>query len=755
MITPARIAHIGWGLTGLGLILVALRLFEVFPPIGAVGIGIYMTGMTTLMTCILYRVCFVQIDKVSSWVLGLLGAVGTVGIWMALPIVFATLTPFVALLMLVCGALLMSVVLVISTRQRHAPHVVERGRLFAWPAEDMIASHYLWFILYGGVWLVGALSLVGGASSAAIETPWQSLPLFYLIAVAVGGVLSVLIMFSNIKTSIILLGITLQSLLMHAYIPASHVLPAGGDIWRHIGIVEHILDGNPINPVLFGSTATVSSIGGIVLPTVFVQPQQYAYSVQWGGMVLSQVTTDIPLLLVSRWSIPILFATTVPVLLFYIGVLLFRSSRHGLVLAVLSLVPFALLSQGSLTLPVTIGFMYLLFGLFLLCSALRYGTQMQWLLVALTALGMLFVYPLHAVLYLWCVFVGGILFALHGDVHMTKRRVWLVIATAIGICVLPVVELAAGYSQVPENISLVQSAKQMVGELSGWYIASAIRPHDILSGNILYNHLPEASFVPYLFTNIRWPLMVIMIGVMMCALYGWWRAMYDETRMSWQLLAVLTATVWGGYLISWYVLDGERQLVRRLDMVCAVLLVWFAWYGCIRLLDVGIHTAVAKRRMTIVVLIVGMCMWWGSMSAFTLGPDMRVMSTDEYTVGSYIAPQIEDDTRTCVLADTWVLLAVEAASAQAVIGGNFAMTAQYGQPERVALYDMARTAPTSTLVYDIAEVFDGEACVLVLPLDAPMIESYQQAFGVPTVVESFGVWRLELQKKSISSTIEQ
>jgi hypothetical protein len=145
-------------------------------------------------------------------------------------------------------------------------------------------------------------------------------------------------------------------------------------------------------------------------------------------------------------------------------------------------------------------------------------------------------------------------------------------------------------------------------------------------------------------------------------------------------------------------------------------------------------------------------MWWGSMSALTLGPDMRVMSTDEYTVGAYIAQSI-DERSTCVLADTWVLLAVEAASAQAVIGGNFAMDAQYGQPERVMLYELARNTPTSTLAESIREVYDGESCMLVLPLEVDRVSAYREAYGTPIIVGSYGVWRLELQKSDISSTI--
>ena len=50
-----------------------------------------------------------------------------------------------------------------------------------------------------------------------------------------------------------------------------------------------------------------------------------------------------------------------------------------------------------------------------------------------------------------------------------------------------------------ENIKFFEAIKQFIGNLLGWYVAAGPRPHDILTGNILFNQVPSYAFVPNLF----------------------------------------------------------------------------------------------------------------------------------------------------------------------------------------------------------------------------------------------------------------
>lgn len=744
---PRRVYHIGVYVGVLSVILLAWRLIGGAPDmVGRLALCTLFVSFTCFGTYLLYRSAFLVLEKVSTWILGAVVGISTMGIWLGIPIIFAQMTPLVSICMIVGAYVTLLLAVWYAVRTHEAPQIIERASTTPWLARDVFERTYLWVVLYIGVWATGMFSLIGRASTMSLTSPWQALPHLYTGTVAVAGVVLVGFFFSRFKTAIILCMIVLQSILMHAGLPASHQLPVGGDIWRHLGIVDYIGEGQPVNPVLFGPTATFDMVGPLVLPTVLLQPQQFAYGFVWGMLTLVEYTTPSLLHMVVRWGMPLLWAVAVPMLFFYLGMILFRSQRHALVISAATLLPFAFLSLGSMLLPVTIGYLCFFWALLLLLTALRYGTRVQWGLVGMSFLGLIFVYPLHAILFAVLTLCAVILHRFRSVPHQRIRQRILLGMVILALPLLSLLELISGQSTWSTSPDIVASGIQFVGEHSGWYIASDIRPHDILSGNILWNHVPSGAFTSTLFSTFRWHLMIISLGVYVCALGGWIRVLYKEQRTVWQVLAVLFALVWGSYIISWYLLEGDRQLVRRLDIAAATVLILFGWYGCTSGLQAVLGAYRHRTYSTWVLIPLMLVLWWGSMSAFALGPDTRFVSTDEYQIGAYVAEQ--DPVPTCIVADTWPLLTVEAATARTTIGGGFAMDAQYGQPERVRLYELALTAPSNTLWSEIAQVRpDADRCYLVLPLTDPgRVRSYIDTYGNPTLVGTFGVWQHPLPK---------
>lgn len=719
--------------------------------VGSIGLVLYLASMIAMVTVTLYRIFFLQLRRYSTWILGAVTVVSSLGVFLAIPTIVYALTPLTMVVMLTLHICLWFLLFRSSYTLREAPHEIERERIPDWHAGEILSNHYIWVVLYLLIWAGGMISLIGAATTDVLLSPWQALPQSYLWLTMIGELFVLLFLFSRAKTSIIILVIVLQSVLMHMYIPASSPLPAGGDIWRHIGTVEHMLDGNAIGPSLFGSEARYTKIGPVVLPEVFTAPQQYAYSMQWGIMKLWTAVTGADLIGFSRWFMPLLWAFGIPIIFFYIGYLLFRSSRPALFFAALTLMPFSYQALGSLFLPVTLGYLVFFLALLWLLFAMRYGTQVQWMFVLISIGALSVTYPLHALLYAVLAVVGFYLYRHRLKVESTSRRrfVWLMVL--FGFLLLPTIELAVGYSTVPSSIDPVARVVQFVGEHSGWYVASEIRPHDMLSGNILFNHIPAIAHVDNWFTSFRWHLIAVALLVYGLALYGWMYVLTKERRTSWQLLSVLAAMVWGAYIIGWYILDGDRQLIRRLDVLFATMLGCFAWYAALQLIDHYTHAITARPKVTAILFLGSVLIWWGSVSAFSLGPDMRTVSLDEFTVGTYIADTNPD----CVLADTWPLLVVEAYTAGRVAGGGFPMDAQFGQAERVALYTTAVDRPTNTLYAQIGDTMSVETCTLALPLtDRDVLSEYTDAYGQPTLVSGFGVWELGLQNSPSSTSIE-
>jgi len=89
-------------------------------------------------------------------------------------------------------------------------------------------------------------------SASVLDSPWQTIDKYYLPIFFLLTFFLVLIVFSQYKVKFILSLIVFHSLLLHLYLPVTHVLPWGGDVWRHIGIETSLSRGEIYPPVLAG-----------------------------------------------------------------------------------------------------------------------------------------------------------------------------------------------------------------------------------------------------------------------------------------------------------------------------------------------------------------------------------------------------------------------------------------------------------------------------------------------------------------------
>jgi hypothetical protein len=280
--------------------------------------------------------------------------------------------------------------------------------------------------------------------------------------------------------------------------------------------------------------------------------------------------------------------------------------------------------------------------------------------------------------------------------------------------VIPILELVAKISFVPEYFDLFTNLKRLLGQFSGWYFAKNFSPFDTLSGNIFFNHTPLSAFVPSIFLDWRWwmiPLMVFLWGLV---IYGFSRVIFYRVSDSELLFAVFAAIVLGGYLIGWFVLEGDRLFARRLDaMLAFVLLIW-AIYGIKELLKKVRLDSVSYFLRPVGIIFVTLIFSWFATATYASGPDMRVVSKDEYNSALYVWNNIDKKADNyCILADTWTLLPLEAISAGRIVGGGFPIDYQFAQPERVVLFSELIRNPRLS-IFEVAKQKTGATqCVVI------------------------------------------
>ena len=595
---------------------------------------------------------------------------------------------------------------------------------FTSTAWRIIPKSKLLILLFVILWVLAAGQLAISATGGNWTTPWHTIEQYYLITWFFASLTLALIVCSKHKTKHILLLIIAHSLLTHAYLPLTNNLPWGGDVWRMIAVEEHIDQGGKELPVLFGEDAKWRDVHGVSLPEAILIPNKYVYGQLWGFSIATHQITNLSFVAINKWLVPLLWSIFIPIIFFKIGTLLFRSYRKGILFAALSLVPFTWQVLGGLTLAVSLGYLNFFFVMMLWLQYLRDRGKQQRNIVLLFAALMLFSYTLHFLLIWMVIIASAVVFSIekkwksssaNAQVLLARKGIYTVLAIA-AVCSLPVIELLGKTSIVPQTLFNVTKIKQLIGQLSGWYYASAIRPHDMLSGNIFFNHTPDYAFYHAIFTSWRWYLIPLLILIWGSSIIGLWyiHKQKQQVKIAWIVLGLLFAATIGSYLIGWGILDGDRSFIRRLDGLVAFVVILFAISGMSAVIK-KTNILANKRNKIIIVATSVVLLSWTSALTYASGPDIRAVTQDEYDVAGLIADTAPNNEPTCVIADTWVLLALEALSAKNIVGGGFPIDYQFGQPERVVLLSELKENPRPSILTVAHKLTNANTCYGVLP----------------------------------------
>ena len=726
-------AYLKYGGLGVALVLLYLQMSLYHSTFfGTVAFVVYVISLVPHWRRIYARLfgikprSFVSLMISAFTVIALLGLVS--GIWA----VWYTMTPEISWSVYLIVALL-SITPSIHIRKKtrikkeHTVRVHIDKQAYIRPPFWAVAVYVL-------VWAGALLLLQSGQSSAALFSPWQAidglfLPLYFVLTVFLGALL-----FSRFKIKTLLILIILHSFLMHAYLPLSHTLPWGGDVWRMIAVEEQLAAGEFVLPVIAGPEAQYREFFGVSVPEALLIPHKYIYGQLWGTSVLAHHTLNIDLITINRWLVPILWSLFFPIFIYRIGRLLFHDGRYSVWLAGATIIPFTFQALGALTLGVSIGTLMFTFFLMLYLQYLRDRNKKQLAYIFAFALAMIFSYTLHF-LFMWVLLVAtGILLAAKKFFRSVPRKkevtVWKWIFGCLGVSVaaivFPLLEVMASISHIPTTIDIVSQGKQLLAQASGFIFASRIIPGDLLTWNILFNHIPEYAFVSNLFTDMRWHVLVGTIIAAVIALWGLMHVIIKEKDTRWQAIGILSAMVFGGYIIGWFFLEGDRSFIRRFDSMVGLLLLLLVFYGCSLFDTRRLYRRTNKAYVRMLALIIIVFTSWIATTTYASGPDMRVVSSDEYGAAEYVWQSVKDNASTCVIADTWPLLALEAISHGQVVGGGFPIDYQFGQADRVAMYRSLTTATTSTqIVEESLLLTDAKTCSAIASRE---ISQDQRAF---------------------------
>ncbi|MBI5729442.1 MAG: hypothetical protein HY983_04375 [Candidatus Magasanikbacteria bacterium] len=518
-------------------------------------------------------------------------------------------------------------------------------------------------------------------SAVSLLTPWQTIDPLYIYIFASATLLVGALVFSKLPVSFILGLLIIHGALLHSYLPLTHQLFYGADQWRHVAVETRIVAERPLEAARLSAPANTLE-GKLAINSSGLNVSTLAYSSFWGVSALIARVTSVDLIALNKWLVPILWSLILPIILFELGSVLGWSDRASLFLVWLSALPFTWQALGSLTLPVSFGFLIWLLSVILLLKRIGQPEHRQWPFLLVFGVLSIFNYTLYFILFWlgWALAEAITKFDVRRSMFKIFSTGLLALLTAL---VLPAVELITHYSQFtpPGNwfhqLRQVVYVKQFLANLSAWYLAIGPRAGDITTGNIIFNQTPLAAFVPNALTLWRWWLVAFMALFLVAVAYGFILCLKKQSR-EYQWLAALGGSLFLSYFISRYLLAGENIFTRRLDPVLAFFFLFFV----LAAFTVLNFFSLKKRFVAPVVLL----LTFAIAASYSLGPDTSTVNASEYAAMQYVWSQEKNSSRHCVIAGAYPLLALEALSGKDIIGGGFSINQYFSQPELVSLY---------------------------------------------------------------------
>ena len=506
-----------------------------------------------------------------------------------------------------------------------------------------------------------------------ILSPWQTISPNYFYVFLSATILLGFLIFTHLRAKTLLFLLVVHALLLHAYLPLTHSLIYGADQWRHMANERLVVS----EQVIVDNSWSDSNLSWAQK----LNFSEFSYVQSWSLAAIFDRLCGVDLLKFNQWFLPIVWSVVFTILLFELGRTWGWGKKESLFFAWLGFLPYTLQASGSFTLPVNFGFLLWLFFILLMFKRTMAPRFEQLAVLLFLGIFSIFGYLLFFVLF-WLSLMVVEIFSTQSISKFSRRIVFLILMI-ISAAAIPILELLSNYSSINPSLNLLTQIKQLVGNWSGFYLASGPRPHDIVIGNIVFNQVPNYAFVANWFTEWRWWVVVFMGVMLVISFVGWYRC-WRAKAVSEIWLGIMAFGLSVAYITSRYFLAGENILARRLDVVLAflfisILMVALNQIGMSAEKDIGswwqywqnnIQKKISKFGpiiLPVVIIVFSIAI----AVSYSLGPDTRAVGINEYNAMNYVWQNEKKQTEYCVLADTYPLLVLETVSQKKIVGGGF------------------------------------------------------------------------------------
>lgn len=481
---------------------------------------------------------------------------------------------------------------------------------------------YPWlYVVFGLITVLGFYNIFHFVSGRYLKSPWQTLNGWQILIIVA---LAALVVYSfycrKISTVAVLLMLMSLSLLVHSYLLV-YQNGFGADRFRHLGSEERILQGLEYQPTLLTSNFWFKDLGPFKYPQALTDSAKLSYGTMWSLEVIAAKISGLSVFQINRFLLPLLWSIFLTLIIFATALLLSADKKTALWSALFAQAFYLFQYYGAQGLPASYGLLWLAFYFLGLIGYLKNPSRPKaWLLLA----GLVLMYFNYSLAF----FLVGIGLVLAVSLVYKKYLVYILtpfsILFLIGLDYLSSPTLALAWSKI----------------LAAWTFGNFLTFQSLNRFMLVIGEWHRLDFLLMLVLGLA-----ILIGL---------RKIWRQQDPAWLLVALMAKIILVAYFISYWFLDGEHLLTRRLVLFAILFLVFI-------LADLA-KSAIVSRKSWLAVSVAAIFIT--SLSYYS-GPVLDISISDrEMEKAKAIWYDIKKQKNYCVKDDLNVILALEYFSAK-------------------------------------------------------------------------------------------
>lgn len=574
-------------------------------------------------------------------------------------------------------------------------------------------NRFIYFVrvILPALFIVAFVILAWSRTDKYILSPWEVIPKLFLVLVFVISFLVFIHIFNRARVYLSLIFIVALSILIHSYLPAVYKNGYGGDKWRHLAIERSISSGHTISPSLLDKPLAFTELGPIKVPTVLITGNKTSYANQWAITVILGKLFASNVFWIDHILVFILWSVFIPLIFYQIGLFLRPGDKtFALLLSAATLLFYILQVNGSTTVPFSFGHIFFAFCLMVLIGLAKFRVRRAGYIILILTMMLYLNYVLTFVL--WALLLAVLSIQLGLNKLKLIRYSWVRLAAILLMICLVAVSVTAldtaygkifklNYGSRPDSVNLPyigHTVKEWVNSYFGTNLLIApnqasgefnISPHGIYPSNN-----PQVLF----FSNFAIAVL-LLVGLF-----------FNRGNTINRVLMVFIGGIFIVlYVNTYFFQNGPRPLSNRI-----ILDFYLFSLPAIALGIKKVHSSVFRDSF-VGTQVISTILATFLVINYSIAPSEPMVTVSEVKAMESVYQEMSQQTgyeHVCVISDTWPLLAMQAVSANSIIGGGFPMYADFAQPERVEIQKGLFEKPELSYLQRAFDITGAKTCYL-------------------------------------------